>query len=111
MLPSDETLVECGGLASVQVQGGVLSEGHRSALDAIGEVLSIEAASRLGSADLGTSHMDLTHTLPYSLRGRGRGRGRGYRPSGKWRARALPWTRCLGFCMNQGALVEAGKEG
>ena len=59
-------------------------EAHRSAFDAIGEVLSMEAACSSGSADLGTSHMDLTHMPPY--RQRGRGRGRGYSPSGKCKA-------------------------
>ena len=98
VLPKSEILVEWG-FASVQVQGGVLSEGHRSALDAIGEVLSMEVASSLGSADLGTSHMDPTHTSSYSQRGRGRGRGRGYSPAGKCQAQALPWTSCLGCCM------------
>ena len=73
----------------MQVQGGALSEGHRSALDTIGEVLSMEAASSSGSGDLGTSHMDHTHTSPYSQRGRGRGRGRGYSPPGKRKAQAF----------------------
>ena len=92
----------------MQVQGGVLSEGHRSALDAIGEVLSMEVASSLGSADLGTSHMDPTHTAPYSQRGRGRGRGRGCSPAGKCKAQALPWTRCLGVrtrCLVKGGVL------
>ncbi|KAL3133848.1 hypothetical protein ABBQ32_008317 [Trebouxia sp. C0010 RCD-2024] len=73
---------------AAKVQGGVLSEGHRSALDAIGEVLSMEAASSSGSADLGTSHMDFTHMSPYSQQGRGRGRG--YNPSGKGGPRSSP---------------------
>lgn len=70
----------------MQVQGGVLSEGQRSVLDAIGEVLCMEGASSSGSADLGTSHLDPTHTSPYSQQGWGRGRGRGYTPSGKCNA-------------------------
>lgn len=89
MLPTKEELGGCcplsggAGAANVQVQGGVLSEGQRGALDAIGEVLSMEGASSSGSADLGTSHLDPTHPSPYSQQGRGRGRGRSYTPSGK----------------------------
>lgn len=82
----------------MQVQGGVLSEGHRSALDAIGEVLSMEAASSSGSADLGTSHMDFTHTSPYSQRGRGRGRG--HTLSGKCaRPKLLASIRHISLCV------------
>ena len=70
----------------------------------------MEAASSLGSADLGTSHMDPTHTLPYSQRGRGCRRGRGYSPPGKCKAQAFPCTRCLAFCEKR-VLVKAGRQG